>query len=72
MLKGKEKRYSLAIETMRDLPIDGGQKLKKKGTKTGTICVGWEEKYVPAKIGSWKFCHIFFSLYGKCTGHEQW
>ena len=44
LLKEKEERYSLAIDEMRDRPIDGGQKLKKKGTKMGTVCVGWKEK----------------------------
>ena len=28
LLKEKEKKYLLAIEKMRDRPIDGGQKLK--------------------------------------------
>ena len=27
-----------------DIPIVGSQKLKKKGTSTGTVCVGWKEK----------------------------
>ena len=44
LLKKKEKGYPLAMEKMRDKPIDSGQKLKKKGTKTGTVCVGWKEK----------------------------
>ena len=42
--KKKKKRDSLAIEKMSDRPIDGDEKLKKKGTKTGTVCVGWKEK----------------------------
>ena len=42
--KRKEKRYSLAIEKMRDRPIDGGQMLKKKVMKTGMVWVGWKEK----------------------------
>ena len=42
--KKKKKRDSLVIEKMRDRATDGGQKLKKKGTKTGTVCVGWKEK----------------------------
>ena len=42
----KKKRFSLAIEKLIDRPIDGGQKLKKKRMKTGTVCVVWK------KIGS--------------------
>ena len=44
VVRKRKKRDSLAIEKMRDRPIDGGQKLKKKGTKTGRVCVGWKEK----------------------------
>ena len=45
----KKKGYSLAMEKMRDRPIDGDQKLKKKGTKRGTVCVGWKKK-IPGKF----------------------
>ena len=67
----KEKRFSLAIEKMRDRPIDGGQKLKKKVTKTGTgLC--WLEK-----ITSWEILsHLPWFDYGclmeNVQGHEQW
>ena len=44
LVERKRKKYSLAIEKMGDRPIDGDQKLKKKGMKTGMVCVGWKEK----------------------------
>ena len=36
----KRKKVLVSFGKMRDRPIDVGQKLKKKGTKTGTVCVG--------------------------------
>ena len=48
--KREKKGDLLAIEEMRDRPIDGGEKLKKKGE--WLVLVGKKEKRFPGKFTS--------------------
>ena len=52
--KKRDKRYSLAIEKMRDGPIDVGQKLKKEGDENRNLLC-WLER----KKGSWEISPHF-------------
>ena len=62
----RKKRHRLAFVEMRNRPIDESQKLKKMGTKTETVCVGWQEKKSSRKSLSLGFITRLFQ--GKCTG----
>ena len=53
----RKKTYLLAIEEMRDRPMDGGQNLKEKGDQNRNGLFWLERKKVPGK-----FYHIYFGL----------